>query len=269
MATYTSVISIAVLYGLSSWAVAVAAGTDQVAGLAQKEQVGLVFGLAAQTLGGFFADLGNVLFLTSLLAAMISFHNTIARYIFALGRERVLPAVFGSTSPSGVPRVGSATQSTVALVVMVLAIVFNLDPFVHLFFALAATGGLGVLVLLVLTSASVLAFFRRQEHRESAWSAKVAPLFALIAVTAMLVLVLAKFDMLLGLPPGHVLRWGVPVAYLVAIGLGSGYGLWLRSVRQSVYHSIGMGAKSTTTSIITKSFPVAGEGPASAFGAGQ
>ena len=28
---------------------------------------------------------------------MISFHNTTARYIFALGRERVLPPVFGRT----------------------------------------------------------------------------------------------------------------------------------------------------------------------------
>ena len=35
--------------------------------------------------------LGNALFLTSLIAAMISFHNIISRYTFSLGRERVLP----------------------------------------------------------------------------------------------------------------------------------------------------------------------------------
>jgi hypothetical protein len=47
--------------------------------------------------------LGHVLFSTSILAAAISFHNTIARYVFALGREHALPAVFGRTSTSGAP----------------------------------------------------------------------------------------------------------------------------------------------------------------------
>ena len=39
------------------------------------------------------ADIANVLFLTSVFAALLSFHNSVARYLFALGRERVLPAV--------------------------------------------------------------------------------------------------------------------------------------------------------------------------------
>ena len=54
----------------------------------------------------------TVLFMTSLFAAMISFHNAVARYMFALGRERVLPGALGRTEPrSGAPRVASLSQS--------------------------------------------------------------------------------------------------------------------------------------------------------------
>lgn len=51
--------------------------------------------------------------------AMISFHNAVARYMFALGRERVLPAALARTEPrTGAPRVASLTQSAVGLVVI-------------------------------------------------------------------------------------------------------------------------------------------------------
>jgi len=42
---------------------------------------------AGQQIGGWIVDVGHVLLVTSILAAMISFHNTTARYMFALGRE--------------------------------------------------------------------------------------------------------------------------------------------------------------------------------------
>ena len=106
--------------------------------------------------------IGQALFLTSLLAAMISFHNTTARYAFALGRERVLPAVFGQTSPrTGAPRVASLAQSVLGLVVIVLYAVAGWDPLVQLFFWGGTAGGFGVLLLIATTSVAVIAFFAR------------------------------------------------------------------------------------------------------------
>lgn len=99
VATYLSVAIIAGLYALSAWAMTVAAGPDNIVESSRTEGVGLIFVLADGNLGGTFVSIGQVLFLTSVLAAMISFHNTTARYTFALGRERVLPALFGRTAP--------------------------------------------------------------------------------------------------------------------------------------------------------------------------
>ena len=64
--------------------------------------------------------IGYVLFLTSVFAALLAFHAAVARYQFALGRERVLPAAWGRTHPrTGAPLLGSITQSVLALAVLV------------------------------------------------------------------------------------------------------------------------------------------------------
>ena len=59
----------------------------------------LFFNLAADRIGSTALHLGHALFLTSLIAAMISFHNIISRYAFSLGREGVLPRALGRTVP--------------------------------------------------------------------------------------------------------------------------------------------------------------------------
>ena len=100
--------------------------------------------------------------LTSLFAAMISFHNAVARYMFALGRERVLPVALARTEPStGAPRVASLTQSAIGLAVIALYALAGWDPMVRLFFWGGTTGAFGVLCLLVPTSRAVLAFYAR------------------------------------------------------------------------------------------------------------
>ena len=105
-------------------------------------------------------DIGHVLFLTSLLAAMISFHNTTARYAFALGRERVLPAV--SAAPRGGPvRRAGVGQSMLGLVVIVVYAVAGWDPLVRLFFWGGTGGGFGVLLLIAVTWVAVIVFFAR------------------------------------------------------------------------------------------------------------
>ena len=47
-------------------------------------------------LGAFWGDSASLLFATSLFAALLSFHNAVSRYTFALGREGVLPRRSGA-----------------------------------------------------------------------------------------------------------------------------------------------------------------------------
>jgi amino acid transporter len=250
VAMYTAIAIIAVLYALAAWAMSVAIGPDQIVAAAGEQQVNLIFNLAGAQLGSIVADIGNALLLTSLLAAMIAFHNITARYGFALGRERVLPAVFGRTSRrSGSPKTASLVQSLIGFAVIVTYAVAGWDPLVQLFFWAGTSGGLGVLLLIATTSVAVLGFFARHPHQETAWRRVIAPSLATLALLAVVWLALSQFDTLLGVPADHPLRWGVPAGYLAVALLGIGWGLILKRTRPHVYAGIGRGAKAVTTGI--------------------
>lgn len=245
VAMYTSIALIAVLYALSSWAMTVATGPDNIVASSQQQGIELIFTQAGAHLGNAVVDIGHALFLTSLVAAMISFHNTTARYMFALGRERVLPAAFGRTSArSGAPKVGSIAQSVIGLVVILTYAVAGWDPLVQLFFWGGTSGGLGVLFLITATAVSVLVYLTRNPGAEPLWRTTVAPAVAVIALLIVVYLALSNFATLLGVGPDSPARWIVPVVYLAAALLGIAWGLILRATRPVVYSAIGLGAKS-------------------------
>lgn len=243
-ATFLSVAIIAGLYALSSWAMTVATGPGRIVQVARRDGAETIFRLAAGQLGGTMADIARVLFVTSVFAAMISFHNTTARYIFALGRERVLPAVFGRTSArTGAPKTGSITQSVIGLIVILVYAVTGLDPLVKLFFYGGTFGGFGILLLITATSLSVICFFARRPGDESAWSRIIAPGIATIALAIGVYLAIANFATLLGVEGSSPLRWMLPGAYVIAAALGVAWALILRSINPDVYERIGLGAK--------------------------
>lgn len=243
-AMYTSIGIIAVLYAGAAWAMSVAVGPGNIAAAAGEQEVDLIFGLAGEHLGSVFADIGYALFLTSLLAAMIAFHNITARYGFALGRERVLPAMFGHTSRrSGSPKVASLVQSLIGAAVIITYAAAGWDPLVQLFFWAGTSGGLGVLLLIATTSIAVIVFFARNSRGETVWRRAVAPALAAAGLLAVVWLALSHFGTLLGVPDSHALRWGVPAGYLLVAVLGVLWGLALREARPEVYRGIGLGAK--------------------------
>jgi amino acid transporter len=246
-ATYLSVALIAGLYAFASWTMSVATGPDQVVAQSQQQQTELIFNLAGTHLGSWIVNVGHTLLVTSILAAMISFHNTTARYMFALGRERVLPAALGRTSNrTGSPVVGSVIQSVVGLVVIVVYAIGGWDPLVRLFYWGGTSGGLGVLLLILITSVAVGVFFARNPSGETAWRSTVAPWLASAALVVVVFFALRNFATLLGVEEGHPLRWGVPIVYVATVAVGVGWGLVLRARRPEVYATIGYGARSVT-----------------------
>ena len=90
-ATYVALAFTGIFYAISAWAMTIAVGPANLQQAATENGPGLVFGALAEYWGPAVADIANVLFLTSVFAALLSFHNGVARYLFALGRERVLP----------------------------------------------------------------------------------------------------------------------------------------------------------------------------------
>jgi len=238
VAVYTSLALIGAIYALASWAMSVHYGDDKVAAVAAQQGPGMLFAMSSSTV----AEIATVLFMTSLFAAMISFHNAVARYMFALGRERVLPGALARTEPrTGAPRVASLSQSAFGLAVIVLYAVAGWDPMVRLFFWLGTTGAFGVLCLLAVTSIAVIRFFARDPRDEPAWRRLVAPALATLALLAMVWSGLANYATLLGVPPGSTEAWVLPALFAVAGVAGILYGLWLRSSRPDVYQGIGLG----------------------------
>jgi amino acid transporter len=247
-ATYIAIALIATLYAFSAWAMISAAGAAPV-DRARAEGPDLLFNLASNRLGGAAHDLGYALFLTSLIAAMISFHNIIARYAFSLGREGVLPRAFGRTAPStGAPRNGSLAQSAFAFVVIVLYAVAGWDPLVQLFFWGGTGGGLGVLMLITVTGVAVLGYFARNPHGEDVWHRIAAPLISSVLLLVITYLALTNVATLFGVEPGSAPTWVVPLAYVVVALLGVVWALVLRTSRPAVYQGIGLGARSTGVS---------------------
>lgn len=259
IATFLSVAIIAGLYALSSWAMTVVTGPDQIVGTARRDGAETIFNLARTHLGGTVVDIARTLFVTSLLAAMISFHNTTARYVFALGRERVLPSVFGRTGVrTGAPKAGSVAQSVLGLVVIVLYAVLGLDPLVQLFFYGGTFGGFGVLLLIAATSVSVLVFFARTRTQENVWRTVIAPTAAAGCLLVIVCLAVANFATLLGVPGSSPLRWILPGAYVVAAAVGVVWALVLRTASPDVYPRIGLGARAALSGPGTAALPSRG-----------
>jgi amino acid transporter len=239
-----------ILYLLTTWAMSVAVGADNVVGRAQSDGPDMIFNVAGKEGGlgaSFIPDLGHVLLLTSVFAAMVSYHNSVARYSFALGREGVLPRIVGHTRPrTGAPLVASIIQSVVAVIVIGLFAYEGWDPLLKLFFWLGTNGGFGILVLLVGTSLSVIKFFARDSRGESIWARVFAPIIATIALGYMLYVTTKNYNLLIGVHGDDVWRWILPGIYLGVAILGILWALWLRATRRDVYDAIGLGAQAGT-----------------------
>lgn len=239
-ATYATLTVTGLLYALSAWAMTVTVGTD---GLQQAAALGgpsLVFDALAAHWSPLVADIANVLFLTSVLAALLSFHNGIARYLFALGRERVLPASFSRVGGrSGAPIAGSIAQTVLALVIVVVFAVAQADPLLQLFTWGGGLAGAGVLLLMVGTSVAVVGFFRRQPKNATRWQRVVAPALAAVVLSGLLVLVVINFGTLLGPDSPAPLRWLLPGLVAVSAVAGGCWALYLRRAHPQVYRGIG------------------------------
>jgi amino acid transporter len=242
-ATYAALGMIAVVYAGASWAMAAHNGDHQVVAAAGRQGPGLLFGLGGS---GALAQAAQWLFLTSLFAAALAFHNAVWRYIYALGREHVLPAALGRTGANNIPKAASLAQSITGLAVITGYALTGQDPMTRLFFWLGTTGGFGILVLLALTAVAVIAFFARDARGENLWRRLIAPALAAVLLTGIVVLAAGHYAVLLGVPAGSAVAWALPASYAAVAAIGLGWGLVLKARRPRVYAAIGLGPHAVT-----------------------
>ncbi|MEU6394291.1 APC family permease [Streptomyces sp. NPDC046939] len=246
---FLAVGGVALFFAFSSWAMTVATGPAGIVGAAQKQSTTLLFGLTEDRLGGTFTDVVHVLFVTGMFAALLSFHNVVARYAFAMGREGLLPARFGRTnSGSGAPGTGSILQSVISLIVVVCFAVADdgkagdpTAPVLHLFTWGGNVGALGVILLMATASLAVIVFFvKRGAAGPQAWRL-VSSGIAGLALLVIAGYTIKDFDVLVGSGPDSALNWLLPGIIALAALVGVVYSLVLRSRNPEAHARIGLG----------------------------
>jgi amino acid transporter len=238
-ATFATLTVAVLLFAISSWAMLVTVGPANIQQAATDNGPALVFMTLEQHWGTTVSSIANYLFFAGIFASLLSFHNGIARYFFALGRERVLPGWLGRVSSrSGGPAAGSLLQSGLAVAVILVFALAGADPILQMYTWLAAVSSVAILVLMIGTSVAVIGFFRKRRSPESNWHRTIAPALAIVGLVALLALVVGNFDAL-GIEADSPLRWGLPGLVLLAAVVGVGWALRMRSVRPDAYAAIG------------------------------
>jgi amino acid transporter len=238
-ATYVAVILIAVFYSLSTWSIALAYGSEGVQQAAVDNPAGLVFATNEQYVGSWATTVMSVLMVTSTFAVLLAFHNTLSRYVFALGRARVLPRTLGEAHPRWQsPHRASSVGTVVSAVVLVCFGLGGSDPFGQLYAWLVGVGTLGILALQASTCIAVVAYFLRRNPEEfQVWRCGVAPILGAAGLFTMIYLAWANWDLLTGATTGIPTR--LPWLVVVAVAVGIGWAWASRSSESSIAGAFG------------------------------
>ncbi|WP_406396626.1 APC family permease [Streptomyces sp. NBC_00882] len=243
-ATYLAVGFLGLFYTFIVWVIIQAFGSDQVAGAAAQNPAELFFTAMTRYVGTWATDLQRILIITSLLAALLSFHNAITRYAYALSAERVAPATLGKVhSRHGSPWIAGIAQSVLAVVVVAVFAAIGVHPYNQFFLWVNTPGVVGILVLQAVAAFAVVAFFRRNPatRGEGRLRTLVAPASAGILLTLTTGLVCKRLDLFTG--AGPVVNWTLAALTPALFLTGVFVALRIRRTRPDVY------AKLATTDI--------------------
>jgi amino acid transporter len=219
-ATYTAVVGIGLFYALSSWAIVMAWGVDDIVAVAGEDPEGLLFATTERYLGPVAGVAVQVLLITSLLACVISFHNVVARYFHALGSAGALPVSLGRRHGAhGSPHIASVSQTVLIVLILAAMILLGLDPVLEIFTWLSGSTTLGALVLMALTCIAVIVYFRRTRVDRRAWQTVIAPSLGMIGLAVILAVVIANLPTLVGGSVAVALVIGAVIVVCLVAGL--------------------------------------------------
>ena len=196
------------------------------------------FTAAADVLGPWSVTAMELLLMVSLFASALSFHNTINRYFFALGREGLLPRALASVHHAhGSPHVAGRAQGAIAMALLLVCVAAGLDPYAVVFAWTSAIAVIGILSIQILVSIAIVAWFARAPHGLGLWTRAVAPLLALAGLVLALGLVILNLPLLAG--SDSAIIWSFPWIVAAAAALGALYAILLRHRRPALYAALG------------------------------
>ncbi|MEH1031623.1 APC family permease [Micromonospora profundi] len=247
-ATIGGVVVLGGVYALAAWAMGVAVGPGSVAEAAADPAAGLPFAVL-ERLGGWWVPLAELVLIFAIVTSMLAFHSVVARYVFAMAREGVLPAGLAQTGSAmrvSAPRGGSLTQTGTATVVVGAFALAGADPIAVMFTWLSTLGAMGLLCLLLAASvAAMTAPASVRGPQAGAWEWRLAPALGVLGGSVVLALMVGNVGSLLGATPGSMYPFFLPAILAATAVVGGVWAGHLRQARPEVYAGIGRGSPKT------------------------
>jgi cation diffusion facilitator CzcD-associated flavoprotein CzcO/amino acid transporter len=233
LATYSSVILIAIFYLLTAWLTVGAVGATHAAQAATAEGGSFMINLTGRFAGeGVMAAMG-ILVCTSLLASYLALHNAAARYMFALSREKMLPKLLGKFHPERyAPSNASAAVSLITLAGVGAFGLTRLDPYLTLVPALIGLGTFGIILIQAMAAIAIFSYLWR---RRSSGSAKVLAAAGAGAVGLVIAAILVAQNFSILAATGLAWTAGLPWLYGLTGLFGLGFAVWMRRFRAKDY----------------------------------
>ncbi|MFD8391686.1 APC family permease [Streptomyces sp. NPDC059680] len=244
-ATMISVLGVGVFYVFVSWMAITGNGeAEAVKAASSANPLALFFGPTDRYVGHWAVDVMQWLMITGSLACGMAFHNCAARYLYALGREGVLPSLkntIGRThARHGSPHIAGLVQTVVSAVLIAAFWIAGKDPYNALYVLLAILGTMAILVVQAVCSFAVLVYFRRH-HPESRHRFRTftAPLVGGIAMLGVVVLLVSNMGVAAGAESGSLLLKATPWLVALVAATGVGYAQYLKRRAPERYALLG------------------------------
>ncbi|MTL15388.1 amino acid permease [Nocardia seriolae] len=244
-ATMIAVLGVGFFYLLISWMTISGSGSDKAMELAASDNpMNLFFAPTERYVGYWAVDTMQWLMVTGSLACGMAFHNCASRYLYALGREDVVPALertIGKTHPhNGSPYIAGLVQTIFSAVIVLAFGLAGKDPYASLYTLMAVLGTMAILIVQAVCSFAVIAYFRNNHPETRHWfKTLVAPLVGGIAMIGVVLLLVVNMDTAAGAEAGSLILKATPYLVAAVVIAGLGYALFLKRTDPSRYALLG------------------------------
>jgi amino acid transporter len=221
LATYAAVSIIMVFFAFTTWAIISSYGVDHVVAAAFADPGNFWFAKSDAYLGVIGTGIMRALLLSSIFACLLAFHNTITRYLYALGREGLLWGFLAGIHPRfQSPYKASYAQTGCAVVGVLGSVLTRADPLTVIFSWTSAFATIGIVGLQFLVSAAVIVFFRRSGLDKRVWNTMVAPVLGMSGLGYALYLLVVNLPALSGSDDGFVRSFPWIMLAVMMVGVG-------------------------------------------------
>lgn len=237
-ATLIAVLLITLFFMVCSFGVIQAFGSDGVwAAVAQNPDT-FVLGVAEQYLGKWVVLTVNVLLITSLFAASQSFHNTIARYFCVMARDGIFFRQLAKRhAVKGTPVIAGVCETISMSAFFLILVMLGSDPMTDIFAWGSILATMAILLLQVLVSWAVMAYFRRHsEIGQPKWKVWWCPLAASVCMLATFMTVLFNLHDVSGMQTNWV--YLIPAVVIAAAVAGYVYAVLLGKWKPQTFQQL-------------------------------